>query len=309
MSSVRLSAFENGIIAVDRCSLRVYELGDKLGKDYRFPFAIIDCVTQGDTRVIVDGSAVYWYDKHFNLIHRVQTRWNLRKLSIAGEHIVLLYDEDERLSGNWKLDSTVGRSFSRSMTSGSRLAVLRDLEIRPIPLTATSVLFSLRDVIFIAKCDVLDICNSKLEKRNTVRRPDFVDGSLVAGCAIADAVYCLYSCHTVVVWTLSEEYDMIADYHMKIDPSIADIQHFKTRLLGFSSIGTIFVFDDRVNLLQCIVSHPARQMYGTRSFSVLSRATETVSPKLLQSSLPSPRKRCTFIVAVRLIDYFVPKSQ
>lgn len=265
MSSVRLSAFENGIIAVDRSSVRVYELGDKLGIDYRFPFSIIDFVTQGDTRVLVDGSAVYWYDKHFKLTHRFQTRWNLRKLSIAGEHVVLLYDEDERTSGSWKLDSTVGRSFSRSITSGSRLAVLRDFEIHPLPITATSVLMSLRDVIVIAKYDDLYLLNNKLEQRNTVCRPDFVDGSLLAGCAIADAVYCLYTCHTVVVWTLSEECDMQAVYHMKIDPSISDIQHFKTRIIGFSSVGTIFVFDDRVNLLQCIVSHPARQMYGTRS--------------------------------------------
>lgn len=255
-TNVCIATCETGVVVCNHRELRFWNVATDTVLEKIIECTAIGCVYFNNEFVVMDSSRLFFYDTNFLLIHHQELNINMEKIIVANDKLLILYaDPGGRLSQEFTEENT---------EKNIGVYVRKDNELRRIThIRPVSVLFSTPESIFLSDSKGITICDSDtLEAKQVLDFCKHTKGLAISGCQLESKFYTLHSSNQILVW-IQKGNDLIMENHMRVSMSITELRKFNNHILGFSSIGTVFVFDGDLNLKKSIVSHLARTIHGT----------------------------------------------
>eukprot|EP00873_Tetraselmis_striata_P026965 jgi/Tetstr1/447229/TSEL_034666.t1 len=249
---VRVATCPNGIIVSNKNELRLWNNETGAITSVRLPFAAVDCVYSDGNVHVFNGTTLYVYDMDLNLVDTYNCGWQIEKVLISNGKVMVLYSEASRVS----------QEFYREFST-KNIARFENGQFTTIPgLCPNTVLFSTKHNVFLSDSNHITVIDANtLALRFKTDFYSHATGIAISGCILEDRCYTLHFCNKVLVWTKGfMELNLV--YKYDVHESIVDIKDFSGHIIGFSTLGTIYVYDGNMNLQKCIVSHQARLIYG-----------------------------------------------
>ena len=250
---VHVAASEHGILLANNKELRLWIHGTGKYKDLALDYVAAGCAYFEDAFVVISQEACYWYDSDLALVDACETEWALEKVVASGASLLVLYAARKR-----------SESFYEDVSPSKRLARWSAAGFATVPSIAPeNVLFSTGDLVYVSERQNVTVLDGPTFRVTfSVDYSEHARGAATSGCALGDKIYTLHACGKVLVWTLGFA-DMTVVDTAAVAAGVTDITNFNRHVLGFSTVGNVYVYDAAMRLAKIIVTHVPGKMTGT----------------------------------------------
>ena len=255
-TNVCIATCDTGVVVCNNRELRFWNVATDTVIEKIIDCAAIGCVYFNNEFVVMDSTTLFFYNSSFLLLNKICLDVCMEKFVVSNDKLLILYsDTGPRLSQDFAEENTAKNLgvFSRRENCLHKIT-----HLRPV-----SVLFSTPHSIFMSDTIGITICDAEtLEVKQLLEFSKHTSGIAISGCQLNDRYYTLHSSNVILVWARTGS-DLVMEKKIDVSISITELRKFNNHILGFSSIGTVFVFDGNLELRKCIVSHLSRTIHGT----------------------------------------------
>jgi WD40 repeat protein len=252
-TNVHVATCGEGILVSNKNELRFWNNITQTSKDAILPYVALGCAYFNGMFVVISSDTVYWYNTDISYVCCKHTEWQLEKVVASSAALLLLYSDLRRTS----------LACFKEMST-KNLASWSNDDFQPVQnIHPNSVLFSTTNRIFLSDSQrITAISAVSFELMFKFEFSRYADGIAISGCVLDNKIYTLHTCSKVLIW-MQGLTDMSVYETTSVHESVVEIKEFNCYILGFSTLGNIYIYDRRMRLQKCVVSHSARVIHGT----------------------------------------------
>ncbi|AUF82179.1 WD40 repeat-containing protein [Tetraselmis virus 1] len=255
-TNVHLATYPGGILVTNKNEARLWSIKTESTKNKILPFVTVGCASYKQNFLIINSDTIYWYNIDLEYEYSIKTKWTIDKIVSSNDQLLVLYsDMNQRLSEDFFLEKTKKNIAYYDEESHEFITIP---DIKP-----TNILVFIDKNMYISDEQNIIVINTEnfqtVSMMNYSHKNNFIANS---GCILNDRLYTLHSNNKVLIWGQSFSDVIITDV-LEIEHSIIEIMDFNHHILGFSTTGTIYIYDEKLRLQKCLVTHNARAIHGT----------------------------------------------
>lgn len=250
-NNVNLATSQGEILVTNNGKATKYNMATESQHEIILPYSSVGCVFHISNYVIASTSTVYWYDMSLNCINTYKSNWTIEKVISCNQDLLLLYTSTSRMS----FDNDFYRSKYIAIWDCEieEFRTLENVQVNHILVADDKYIYaSILDAI--AAFDMSRFCVTST----------YVHGQTLAisGCKLGERMFTLHSHAKVIIWLWSFV-DMVKFKTCDIAKDVISIREFNKHILGLSTSGSVYVYDEDMKLQRCIVTHAARSISST----------------------------------------------
>lgn len=227
----------------------------KICMNTTLPFAVVDCVFHNGNYVICSATSVYWFETDtLNCVFEYRTNWCLQKIISYERDLFLVYNDCKSLDSRSSLSWTfMEKNIAIWNDEESLFTTLDGIKFN-------NVLFSDEKNLYVSHINHILSLDRKTYR--VVSKHEHQHIIAISGCKLGEFIYTLHSDDVVIIWRWSFS-DLLQIKTCSINENIINLHDFNKHIIGLSTDGVIYVYNERMHLKKCILTHASRAIWGT----------------------------------------------